>query len=189
MTINEAIKHAEEVAEKQEELYRLCPASESEMSHCDGTKDCKTLESGKNKGCQKCAEEHRQLAEWLKDYKRLLEHQPSDDTISRHMVLDLVVANHMELNGLNVVMYSPLYKDIKQLPPVTSQPRHGKWIVHRGYNTDGFGIEYSCSKCNEWVDEKSRYCPNCGCRMVEPQEEEWVNFADDLMPIIDEIES
>lgn len=69
MTIDEAIKHAEEVAREQEELYRLCPASESEIFHCDGTKDCKTLKNGKNKGCQKCAEEHRQLAEWLKELK------------------------------------------------------------------------------------------------------------------------
>lgn len=69
MTIDEAIKHAEEVAKDQEELYRLCPASESEIFHCDGTKDCKTLKNGKNKGCQKCAAEHRQLAEWLKELK------------------------------------------------------------------------------------------------------------------------
>lgn len=81
MTLNEAIKHAEEAAEDQEELYRLCPASESEFSHCDGTKDCKAVKNGKNKGCQKCAKEHRQLAEWLKDYKRLLEQEPVLDKI------------------------------------------------------------------------------------------------------------
>lgn len=38
MTLDEAIKHAEEVGN----------------------------------ACDKCAKEHRQLAEWLKDYKRLL---------------------------------------------------------------------------------------------------------------------
>lgn len=76
MTLDEAIKHAEEVAEEQKELYRLCPASESEIFHCDGTKDCKTLENGKNKGCQKCSEEHRQLAEWLRELKRY--HQAKD---------------------------------------------------------------------------------------------------------------
>lgn len=45
MTLDEAIKHAEEVADY----------------------DCYNEEQ------IKCAEEHRQLAEWLKDYKRLLE--------------------------------------------------------------------------------------------------------------------
>ena len=43
MTIDEAIKHAEEVAEEQV------------------------------KRCEKCAEEHRQLAEWLKELKQLRE--------------------------------------------------------------------------------------------------------------------
>ena len=71
MTIDEAIRHCGEVAEEQEELYRICPASESETSHCNGTKDCRVLKNGKNKGCQKCAEEHRQLAGWLKELKQL----------------------------------------------------------------------------------------------------------------------
>ena len=79
MTLDEAIKHCEEVAKEQEELYGLCPGSESEYLnkiYCDGTKDCKVLTNGKDKGCLKCAKEHRQLAKWLRDYKRLLE-QPS----------------------------------------------------------------------------------------------------------------
>lgn len=79
MTVDEAIKHCEEVAKEQEELYGLCPGSESEylnIIYCDGTKDCKVLTNGKDKGCLKCAKEHRQLAKWLRDYKRLLE-QPS----------------------------------------------------------------------------------------------------------------
>ncbi len=51
MTLDEAILHAEEVADY--DAY--------------GEKQCK------------CAEEHRQLAEWLKDYKRLLEREPIPD--------------------------------------------------------------------------------------------------------------
>lgn len=62
MTIDEAIAHAEEVANDQElksgfetdyETYRMSDDEREE--------------------CKKCAAEHRQLAEWLKDYKRLLE--------------------------------------------------------------------------------------------------------------------
>lgn len=33
MTIDEVIRHCEEVAKEQEGLYIICPASESEMSH------------------------------------------------------------------------------------------------------------------------------------------------------------
>ena len=73
MTIDEAIKREEKMAEKQEELYRFCPASESEFFHCDGTKDCRSLKDGENKGCLKCAKEQRQLAEWLKELKQLRE--------------------------------------------------------------------------------------------------------------------
>lgn len=62
---------------------------------------------------------------WLKwadkDERNLREKQePCEDCISRQSVLDLVVANHREINELNVVMYSPLYKDIKELPSVNS---------------------------------------------------------------------
>lgn len=69
MTLDEAIKHAEESAKDNEELYRICPVSESGLFHCDGTKDCKSLKNGENKGCRKCAEEHMQIAEWLKELK------------------------------------------------------------------------------------------------------------------------
>ena len=58
MTIEEAIKHCRE---KAEELANA--SGEAELQGCD-------REALK---CSKCAEEHRQLAEWLKDYKRLLE--------------------------------------------------------------------------------------------------------------------
>ena len=82
MTIDEAIKHAEEVAEEQEELYRSCPASGGTRKfHCDGTKDCRAVMNGKNKGCQKCAKEHRLIAEWLEDYKRLLKQESVLDKI------------------------------------------------------------------------------------------------------------
>lgn len=70
MTLDEAIQHCEEAAEEQEELYRLCPVY---TYRCDGTKDCIALKNGTNKGCQKCAKEHRQLTGWLKELKQLRE--------------------------------------------------------------------------------------------------------------------
>lgn len=67
--LESAIKHYEIEAEVQEKLYRLCPASELKLFYCDGTKDCKAVKKGKNKGCLKCASEHQQLAEWLRELK------------------------------------------------------------------------------------------------------------------------
>lgn len=66
MTLDEAIKHCEEVAKNQKEDFKACPLSSSE---CDGLTHCKVLKHGLNKGCLKCASEHRQLADWLKELK------------------------------------------------------------------------------------------------------------------------
>ena len=66
---------------------------------------------------------------------------------------------------------------IKTLPPVTAEPKTGYWIEKDGYDGD---IYYDCSECGEsWAtiegtpwDNEWNYCPNCGCRMYEPQESE-----------------
>lgn len=68
MTLDGAIKRAEEVAEKNKEDFRLCPSQE-----CDGTQDCRCLKNGEGKGCLRCAAEYRQLADWLNELKWLRE--------------------------------------------------------------------------------------------------------------------
>ena len=60
MTLDEAIKHAEEVAEEKEN-----EAQDLEYSKLDWKYEANQ--------CSKCAEEHRQLAEWLKELKQLRE--------------------------------------------------------------------------------------------------------------------
>ena len=60
MTLDEAIQHCIEVAEKNEK-FRF---------NDDRKNGFFIKDVGWN--CEKCASEHRQLAEWLKDYKRLL---------------------------------------------------------------------------------------------------------------------
>ena len=72
MDLNEAIAYAEEVVSRERELYKMCPED------CDGLSDCRELKNGKDKGCNKCAEEHEQLAEWLKELKELKEAYESD---------------------------------------------------------------------------------------------------------------
>lgn len=63
MTVSEAIKHSEEVANKCDMLAEQSVVEQAEHHH------------------HKCAAEHRQLAEWLKDYKRLKEQEPVLDKI------------------------------------------------------------------------------------------------------------
>lgn len=62
MTIDEAIIHCEEVAESKEK----------QVKNGDWEKDSLT-----ERNCIKCAEEHRQLAEWLKELKMYREMIPS----------------------------------------------------------------------------------------------------------------
>ena len=69
MTLDEAIKHAEEVAKQNEEdaiIYSNC------KNHKKNLCEIKLVENAE-KRCCKCAEEHRQLAEWLKELKQLRE--------------------------------------------------------------------------------------------------------------------
>lgn len=62
--------------------------------------------------------EFRQIAEWLKDYKRLLEQQPCDDVISREDALEA-------LNTINgTAELDKAFEVIEQLPPINPQ----KWI-------------------------------------------------------------
>ena len=56
MSLDEAIKHAEEVAEENQAIVDSCDYYGENMAKCE-----------------KCAEEHRQLAEWLKELKELKE--------------------------------------------------------------------------------------------------------------------
>lgn len=61
---------------------------------------------------------------------------------------------------------------LKELPPVTPQPRKGHWTCDRA--------NVRCSNCGRGYKDfygKARiadynYCPNCGAKMVEPQESE-----------------
>ena len=58
MTLDEAIKHAEEVAEEKEndaEFFKANPVLGKVLADA--------------KECKRCAAEHRQLAEWLKELK------------------------------------------------------------------------------------------------------------------------
>ena len=66
MTLDEAIKHAEEVAdvcEFEASKYDMTDAYESYVACQDGN----------------CAKEHRQLAEWLKELKQLREQELCED--------------------------------------------------------------------------------------------------------------
>lgn len=62
---------------------------------------------------------------------------------------------------------------LKNLPSVNPQPKTGKWIDIMV----GDMPAQACAQCNTfyplaYTGGGHKYCPNCGCRMVEPQESE-----------------
>lgn len=94
MTLEEAIKHAEEVAVEQDKLCkRYDDASGYSRSHNEAIRVTDA------KKCEKCAEEHRQLAEWLKDYQRLL--KAIDDIIAEFWCYESsMIVNGREYIGI-----------------------------------------------------------------------------------------
>lgn len=66
MTLDEAIKHAEEVADGHDRIKQIKAVT---LEEC------------------KCADEHRQLAEWLKELKQLREQKPKSEWEQDHEIL------------------------------------------------------------------------------------------------------
>ena len=69
---------------------------------------------------------------------------------------------------------------IGDLPSITPTERTGHWIEHPEIETSTpeYLMFYECSECGDKQCfckpdiHKKRFCSNCGCRMVEPQESE-----------------
>jgi len=53
-------------------------------------------------------------------------------------------------------------------------PKTGHWIMTGDYLITACGnVDYvKCSCCREYSLEEGDYCPNCGARMIDPQESE-----------------
>ena len=109
-----------------------------------------------------------------------------DEFISRQAVLDAIT----EIDeGINMDIYTNEVREIiKELPSI--QPVTGKWIetaedFYKAVNEKGGGVnentpyftdDIACSECLAMFStidnetERFDYCPNCGAKMVEPQE-------------------
>jgi len=114
MTLDEAIKYEDETVEnyaKTLEDYEILDEED------------KLLFAEAEAKWRFYFEEHRQFAEWLKDYKRLLEQKPCSDAISRKAVYEQI--NSWNSNGeysyTNATYY--LMKRIRDIPSVTPQPK------------------------------------------------------------------
>jgi hypothetical protein len=134
-------------------------------------------------GNRKRQDNYNQIAEWLKDYKRMLQQEPCEDCISRQAVLeaidvkawefcDYLISKNRNDEQKPVSHFADNLRECvrETLPPVTPQPKTGHWIICLT-NADTFH-HCECSECSSWAGEVTDYCPHCGARMVEPQESE-----------------
>lgn len=127
MTLDEAIKHCEEVAEENEKEFRLCPYPSQE---CDGSQDCKCLENGSGKGCLSCASEHRQLAEWLRELKRA-------DTLLK-ATYDLLKKQYKNYYVLNLLAETVYYDETECDGNCLMEDIY-VWMDERGIDHDATG--------------------------------------------------
>jgi len=124
MTIDEAIKHAEEVAEEQESnahVHKNMMVFRQNIKHNILAK----LHEESMNVCIECAEEHRQLAEWLKELKRLREQANVPDK----NVGDLI-SRQDAINALWKALYE--YEDKTEKQFIESDELNvADWIEHR----------------------------------------------------------
>ena len=84
----------------------------------------------------------------------------------------------------NPEVFSRYLRDYFLTSVTPQEPKIGRWIGHRehcenlGVMPSGLGAYEWCSNCDcgidvrEWHRNHYNYCPNCGVKMVEPQESE-----------------
>jgi isocitrate dehydrogenase kinase/phosphatase len=94
MTLDEAIKHCEEVAESKRK----------QVENGDWEKGSLT-----ERDCLECADEHKQLAEWLKELKQLREQQTCKEDINRQVVKEQMIKYGFHAPDMTVTELSKIY--------------------------------------------------------------------------------
>lgn len=193
MELDEAIKHAEEVAEEQEKKAKEW--HENQVRKCELIRFAEMDYTHENE-CKECAEQHRQLAKWLKELKQLREQtqEPCEDCISRKAVFETI--DDCDSDGLKGIFCSyvdgeKFKKYIKELPSVIAKgvtvtdfadkcrecgkQKNGKWILNETQDVQAVGYKtYHCSECGREIISKYHgkisllkefpYC-HCGAKM------------------------
>ena len=127
--------------------------------------------------------EFKQLADWLKDYKRLLEQNNSDeDCISREEVYKITLDESMELS---LEQEHKIRIAVRDLPSVQPMRPKGKWVLkEKGYHDYDlccsncgkviYGLRMSQKEAEDLIESKSEdilkdtiseFCSRCGADM------------------------
>ena len=107
---------------------------------------------------------------------KALEQEPCEDCISREKLDKALYERFHEEdspNNITDVRLGAVRNFVREFPPANPQePKTGHWIEHKNN-----GMSYiECSECSCWFLRmyltRNSYCPNCGTKMIEPQESE-----------------
>ena len=112
-----------------------------------------------------------------------LSQEPCEDAVSRQAALNSLIDN-THLDGYDLAEALDAIENKEKLPPVTPQPKTGRWIYEkrkRLIDETDEGAEYitdywcKCSNCDGdfgYRKMKDAFCKYCGAKMIEPQESE-----------------
>ena len=115
-----------------------------------------------------------------------LEQEECVDCISRQAALDTFCLSEKsrkyggDHSGYDTIMLYEVQDALEALPSVNPQePKAGHWVK---YGIPRCGEQhYKCTNCDEYFNfglysdyykKAFKYCPNCGAKMIEPQESE-----------------
>lgn len=110
---------------------------------------------------------------------KALEQQPCDDCISRQAAqakiknicdeyrLSYEDGERKAATGGSAYALGHAFDD---LPPVTPQPKMGRWIDIQYFKADDTYYRPKCPFCSIEPKEYSNCCPNCGAKMQEGEE-------------------
>ena len=107
MTLDEAIEHEEELAKINQRVVDTGIVFDDvtiDMLYCDDTEVIEEHLAN----YQRCAEEHKQISEWLKELKRLKEQEPILDKIRAEIeqvksIMNEEIINHDRKDLINFV--------------------------------------------------------------------------------------
>ena len=92
---------------------------------------------------------------------------PATDAISRQAVLDALES----IGSLDTEADKKYARSVfEALPSVQPKQKTGHWIKTKEQDDAEPLILWKCSECLTVQRLKTNYCPNCGAKMIEPQE-------------------
>jgi len=77
------------------------------------------------------------------------------------------------LRSQDEISYDVYSELIDGIDTLEQEPKTGYWISH--YDEDAKEGWYECDRCHTERAFNTDFCPDCGCRMIEPQESEGMN--------------